>query len=194
MYADDDVSDVHPSQLFQFINRTGVLNLAPFRRAEVDLGQISINLDSSQSDLRPSHLSLEFPWSIQVRPTRLLLVSASATLTTVRHLTMLYGYEGALYDIPEWIELFRLFPAVETLHFDEELVTIVDPLFDELIKETVTGVFPVLRFLSFVGQPTRSVCQFISTRQVSGFPVTLLRTGEESCGEARRRVRVPWSR
>jgi hypothetical protein len=186
MYHDDVTRS---SQLFQFIGRSEVLKRAPFRRARVNLGQVSIDLDGSQADPHPSHLRVEFPFGhYELRYMRRFLVPASAILTTVRHLSVLhneYGYFEYM-GIADWIEFFRLFPSVETLHLGGIMVaeepigpvfkTSIDPVFNEL---TVAGVLPALRFLSLDGTPTRSVLQFISARQASGCPVTLVKTREE---------------
>jgi hypothetical protein len=176
MYADELTRS---SQLIQFIGRSEALKLAPFRRARVKLGQESIDLDGSRADPHPSRLKIEFPSGAhELRDMRKLLVPASAMLTTVHHL-FVHHYKSGYFEhmlIADWITFFRLFPAVETLHFGRELATRIDPVFNEL---TVAGVLPALRFLSVGGPPRKSVLQFVSARQASGCPVTLVKTREE---------------
>ena len=176
---------IHPFQLIQFIGRSEVLELAPFRRAQVDSGQVSIDLAGSRAEPHPSRLKVEFPLGIPaLREMIQLLIPASAMLTTVCHLSVFhseYSDNFVYTSIADWIEFFRLFPAVETLHFQiswgsAAVVTSIDAVFDELM---VAGALPALRFLSVHGPPTRSVLQFISARQASGCPVTLVKTREE---------------
>src|ERR1700761_5915888 len=50
-------------------------------------------------------------------------------------------------DNAEWLEVFRLFPAVETLYVGGELSTLIDSVFDGLTREMVEAEMPVLRFL-----------------------------------------------
>jgi hypothetical protein len=169
----------HFSELFRFIGRSEVLKVAQFGRARVDLDQISIELDSSQAEPHPTHIRVQFPWQIpQLRKTTRFLVPASAMLTTVRRLTVCHSEAGRLdnMDIAEWIEFFRLFPAVETLHVCRELATTIDSVLNE---STAAGVLQALRFLGLDGPPTKSLLQFISARQVSGCPVTLIKTQPE---------------
>jgi hypothetical protein len=180
---------VPPLQLFQFIqfiDRTEAFKLAPFRHARVELHRISVNLEGSQAESHPSHLSLEFPrrrgWQTQL-PTqsmRQLLNQVSAMLANVCHLTMLYGQPEPPplrdQDLTEWVGLFRLFLAVETLHVGGELAIIIDPVFDRLTGGTVAEVLPVLRFLYMDAPATRPVQQFLATRKLFGFPVTIVKT------------------
>lgn len=172
-------------QLIQFIDRTETLKLAPFRHAYVDFDRRSINLGGSQEGLRPSHLSLAFSGnrrmlsqSSSTQLMRELLIQISAMLISVCHLTMLCGRKGRLrdQDIAEWIGLFRLFPAVETLHVAGELAMMIDPVFDQLTGEIVTQVLPVLRFLYMESPVTRPVRQFLTTRKLFGLPVTIVKT------------------
>lgn len=170
-----------PLQLFQFIqfiDRTESFKLAPFRHARLDLSRISINLDSSQAGPHASHLSLEFPFRrlLQTQSMRQLLIQVSAMLTNVCHLTILYGERLRDQDIAEWVGLFRILPAVETLHVGGELAMNIDPVFDRLTKEIVAEVLPVLRFLYIDAPATRPVRQYLATRKLFGFPVALVKT------------------
>jgi hypothetical protein len=166
-------------QFIQFIDRTA-LKLAPFRHARIDFGGLSINLDSSQAEPRASHFSLAFPCSrhFHTQSMRHLLIKFPAMLTNVCHLTVLHGRRERLCDlnIAEWVGLLRIFPAVETLHVCGQLAKIIDPVFDRLIGETVAEVLPVLRFLHIESPSTRSVRQFLATRNLLGFPVTIVKT------------------
>jgi hypothetical protein len=171
------VDDVDSSQLCRFLDLSEALKLNPLRRARVDLDQQSINLDGSRADPHPTHLCLEFPHhALEVRVVRQLLVSASAMLTTVRHLTIGKLGHQSNENFADWIELFRLFPALESLHVGGELTMTIGSV---LNKSKAAGGLLALRFLSLDGPPTRSVLRFISARQVSDCPVTLIKTREE---------------
>lgn len=104
--------------------------------------------------------------------------------TTVRHLSVYMSYRerGFLCDMDdaEWVEVLRVFPAVETLHIGGELALLIDPVLDRLTSELITEVLPALRFLNLSGQPTGSILWLIiSARQLTGFPLTIIKTREE---------------
>ena len=166
------------SELFQFIGRSEVLKATRFTRARVDLDQISIELDTSRPEPHPRHIRVEFPGqAYEVRKTTRFLFPASAVLTTVHRLTVCHwGEKFNDMDIDEWIDFFRLFPAVETLVVGRKLATTIDSVLNE---STAAGVLQALRFLSLDGPPTKSVLQFISARKVSGYSVTLIETRPE---------------
>lgn len=179
--------DVHVSQLFRFIALVENFKLTRFRRARIRFYDqfVYICIEALQTDPHPSHLTLQFPYrrsNSQVQSTRQHLVQSSAMLTTVRHLTVATLCGGFLEedgDYAEWLELIRLFPTVEALHFGGELAILIDPILDDLTKEMVADVLPALRFLNIDGQMTRSVKQFIAARQLSMRPVTIVKTQKE---------------
>jgi len=65
------------------------------------------------------------------------------------------------------------------------LAMLMDPVLDDLPEEMVAEVLPALRFLNLDGRPTRSVWRFISARQLSGCPVTIVNTQEFAMPESR---------
>jgi len=83
-------------------------------------------------------------------------------------------------DSSQWLELFRLFVAVQSLHVSEGLVSPVARALQDLTGQTATEVLPVLRTLFLEGlEPSRPVHEamksFDTARQLSHQPVLIQR-------------------
>ena len=78
----------------------------------------------------------------------------------------------------QWLELFHPFSEVKNLYLSEEVARQVAPALRDLSGEMVPDVLPALENLSLEGrQPLetvqKAIGQFVSTRQLSGNPVSL---------------------
>jgi hypothetical protein len=174
------------SQVFQFINRSEdprllsrwacvvAENRSDFTLAlchEDDSDQrVAISLDSKGWEI--SHL-------IQ------LLSQFSAKLSDVRHLSILWCLIEDL-DLTEWLQLFRPFTTVQTLHgFGNRLWKVVVALEVVAKREMAAELFPALLFLCFEPpgrMPLRpqeepddvSVPHFDAARRLSGHPITVV--------------------
>ena len=83
-------------------------------------------------------------------------------------------------DSAQWLELFRLFVTVQSLHVSERLVSPVARALQDLTEQTATEVLPVLRTLFLEGlQPSGPVHEalksFDAARQQSQQPVLIQR-------------------
>ena len=83
-------------------------------------------------------------------------------------------------DSAQWLELFRLFVAAQSLHVSERLVSSVARALQDLTVQTATEVLPVLRSLFLEGlQPSgpvhEAIKSFDSARQLSQQPVLIQR-------------------
>jgi len=83
-------------------------------------------------------------------------------------------------DSSQWVELFRLFVAAQTLHVSGRLVSPVARALQDLTGQTATEVLPVLRTLFLEGlQPTGPIHEamkpFATARQLSHQPVLIQR-------------------
>ena len=83
-------------------------------------------------------------------------------------------------DSSQWLELFRLFVAAQSLHVSERLVSPVARALQDLTAQMATEVLPVLRSLFLEGlQPSgpvhEAIKSFDSTRQLSQQPVLIQR-------------------
>jgi len=122
----------------------------------------------------------------------------SATFSKVDDLFAHGGYAGQSdwMGITEWPPLFRLFPAVETLRLSGELAVYVVSALENTTEEMVNNVFPALRLIRIVECEDReteerdedednwieqvgSLERFLSLRQLSGCPVTVIYPDDE---------------
>jgi hypothetical protein len=84
-------------------------------------------------------------------------------------------------DPSQWLELFRLLVAVQSLYVSERLVHRVAAALKELTRDVAMEVLPALRILSLEGlgfQPSSESVQgaiksFVTTRQLANKPVTI---------------------
>ena len=110
----------------------------------------------------------------------------TAIFSNVRHLGgwLEWGYMDDLDD-NEWLLFFRLFPAVETLHLSGDVPCIASAL-ENIAEDMLTEVMPALHLMCLdegkrTGdeKPVRSIERFLSLRQLSGHPVTVVNTRDE---------------
>jgi hypothetical protein len=83
-------------------------------------------------------------------------------------------------DSSQWLELFRLFAAAQSLHVSETLVSPVARALQDLTEQTAMEVLPVLRRLFVEGlQPSGPVHEamksFATARRLSYQPVVVQR-------------------
>jgi len=83
-------------------------------------------------------------------------------------------------DSSQWLELFRLFVAAQSLHVSEELVSPVTRALQDLTEQMATEVFPVLQTLFLEGlEPSgpvhEAIKSFATARQLSHQPVVIQR-------------------
>lgn len=115
----------------------------------------------------------------------------AATFSEVNHLTAhgdhVYSRE---MDITEWLSFFRLFPAVEALHLSGGVAAHIASALEDTAdpEEMVTDIFPALRLIwldegndddsepedRHYDGPVGSIEGFLSLRQLSGRPVTVV--------------------
>ena len=83
-------------------------------------------------------------------------------------------------DSSQWLELFCLFVAAQSLHVSERLVSPIASALQDLMGQMATEVFPVLRAVFLEGlQPSGPVHEamksFATSRQLSHQPVVIQR-------------------
>ena len=87
----------------------------------------------------------------------------------------------------QWLDLFRLFPAMENLYLSEGLAVCTAPALRELAGEGVMEVLPALQNL-FIGNFESSdfiqnaIGKFVAARELSGHPVAVQSWTEEKGG------------
>ncbi len=186
---------VQVSQFSRFIGRTANLKLAQFKRAQVTFRFVNtyIELDRPQGECRQAHLSLSIlgPWlDLQVPCMAHLLGRLVAMLSNVGHLSVHGEHKEsrARFDPPhddtEWLPLLRLFPAVEALHVSGMLAGYIASALEDMTDEMVAEVLPALHLVLLDDnydnvKPVGSTEKFLSLRQLSGRPVTIVNTRDE---------------
>jgi len=83
-------------------------------------------------------------------------------------------------DSSQWLELFRLFVAAQSLHVSERLVSLVARALQDLTGQMATEVLPVLRTLFLEGLESsgpvhEAMKPFVTARQLSHQPVVIQR-------------------
>jgi hypothetical protein len=190
-------------QLSQFINRTENLKIDHFRRAEVTFycEVIYFELDRPQKGCRQAQqLSVKIldqgQLHMQVPCVAHVLGQLAATFSQVNHLTAhgdhVYSRE---MDVTEWLPFFRLFPSVQALHLSGGVAAYIASALEDTAdpEETVTDVFLALRVIwldegndgdsdtedDHYDEPVGSIEGFLSLRQLSGRPVTVVDTQDK---------------
>jgi hypothetical protein len=79
-------------------------------------------------------------------------------------------------DNTRWMELLRPFTTVKDLILDELVASSVAPALQELVRERVTEILPVLQNIFLEGSPPsglvpEGITKFVAARELSGHPV-----------------------
>jgi hypothetical protein len=191
-------------QLSQLINRTENLKIDQFRRAMVTFcfDYIRFELDFSRGERRKAQLSLKFLGfeQLHVQVPRLVQVLGQlvAVFSKVDHLIVSGFYiTSREMDLTEWLPFFRLFPAVEALNLCQGVAAYIASALEDTAdienSEMATDVFPALYLMWLEmndgddedndaedrDKPVGSMERFLSLRQRSGHPVTVVTTEDE---------------
>ncbi|KAN0131226.1 hypothetical protein V8E53_010930 [Lactarius tabidus] len=191
-------------QLSQLINRTENLKIDQFRRAMVTFcfDYIRFELDFSRGERRKAQLSLKFLGfeQLHVQVPRLVQVLSQlvAVFSKVDHLIVSGFYITSRdMDLTEWLPFFRLFPAVEALNLCQGVAAYITSALEDTAdienSEMATDVFPALYLMWLEmndsddedndaedrDKPVGSMERFLSLRQRSGHPVTVVTTEDE---------------
>ena len=176
--------DFRVPQLSQFIHRTGNLDLAHSRHAQVRIRisnlYIELDFEAEKHSLSRLTLCISCKWlDWQVSLLAQILGQSPAMVSNVDDLLIdevdLQLDQGWINDA-DWLELLLPFTSVTTLHgsrrFAGRIALALDCVSEEMVKE----VLPALAFLLLEDQPMSSVEQFSTGRQLSGHPITFFDT------------------
>ena len=184
-------------QLSQFVGRAANLELAHFRRAKGTFGVSSshIKLDRPSGERHQVRFSVgaEISKSVWVPYLDVLvpcmaraLSQLTALLTNVVHLsfdsqTHLHKTMNRL-DNSKLRPLLHLFPTLEELNVSGVLAGHIATMLENIAEERVIDVMPALHslWLSNDDEPVGSTERFLSLRQLSGRPVTVRNTDDQS--------------
>jgi hypothetical protein len=192
---------IQATQLLRFLERTENLKIDRFTRMETSFNPeesyIELNCPREKCSLAPHSLIIiwdQQPLEMQVQGMADFLGQLTAAFSKVDDL-FIRGGDYALdsgMDIDEWMPLFRLFPAVETLRLSGEMAVYITSALDDTAEDMVTDVLPALRLICLAEhedeakdmyeededendwkQQVGSMDRFLSLRQLSGCPVTI---------------------
>jgi hypothetical protein len=186
---------IQASQLSRFIERTENLKIDQFTRARVQFyGDDSLfGLRRLQDTWFNAHFLLRISGDAfleaQVQDMAHLLGQLAATFSNVDDL-FTHGTQSSRTDLTEWLPLLRLFPGVETLRLSGELAVDFASLLDDTTEEMATDFLPALRLIRVVEcgnedededwiEQVGSMERFLSLRQLSGCPVTVINPEDE---------------
>ena len=190
---------IQASQLSRFIERTENLKIDQFTRARVQFyGDDSLfGLRRLQETWSDAHLLLrilgEECLEVQVQGMAHLLGQLAATFSNVDDL-FAHGTQSSRTDLTEWLPLFRLFPAVDTLRLSGWSAVDIASSLEDTTEEMDTDFFPALRLIRVAEcenedgdgdydeewiEQVGSMEQFLSLRQLSGYPVTVINPEDE---------------
>jgi hypothetical protein len=180
--------DFQVAQLSKFIDRS-VVKMTPFRHAQVTLpgDKVSFDVCCHEFPRDENHpTSCQPPIRIviscrgagtdwQVSHIAQVLRPLSATLSNVVRLKL----ESPNHKYPrleraEWLLLLRQFSSMQTLHVSRKLAEDVSQILEDITQEMVADVLPSLNLIDLQGQRASSVEKFITARQLSGRPVTVV--------------------
>jgi hypothetical protein len=191
----------HVLQLSQLINRTENLKIDQFRRATVTFcfDYVRFELDFPRGERLKAQLCLKFmgfeELYVQVPQLVHVLSQLVPMFSKVDHLFASgYYISSREMDLTEWLPFFRLFPAVEALNLYRGVTAYIASALEETASpensEMVADVFPALYLLCLEtidnddeygaaedrDKPVGPIERFLSSRQLSGQPVTVVTT------------------
>jgi hypothetical protein len=199
------IDEIQVPQLSRFIDRTKSLKLDQFRSAEVFFffEDIYFELDCPRGKCCRAHLSLKILGQSyldeQATCAADVLGQLASTFPNVDHLSADGDRDlSTETDITDWLPFFRLFPAVEAMHLSGGAGAYIASALEDTAdpEEMVTDiVFPALYLLWIEKgeeeedesdesdddrhKPVGSIERFLSLRQLSGRPVTVVDTQDE---------------
>ncbi|KAH8986382.1 hypothetical protein EDB92DRAFT_1949290 [Lactarius akahatsu] len=163
--------EIQATQLSRFIDRTENLKLDQFNRAKVNFyffyAQVEINSSRPQRE-HEARLTLVWDRTWLDAQLRYVVQVLGQLAHTFSHLDYLDAHGDGLEsnDIPiaEWLPFFHLFPVVETLHLSRGALHLI--WLDDMDSDDGD-------------EPVGSIERFLTMRQRTGFPVTVVYTEDE---------------
>ncbi|KAH9029659.1 hypothetical protein EDB85DRAFT_1965364, partial [Lactarius pseudohatsudake] len=195
---------IQATQLSRFVDRTENLKPDQFSRAKATFfyDDIYVEFDCPQGSHRQARLSLKIlgqPWlDTQVPCMAHVLGQLVPLFSKVDHLDADGDHvHSREMDIADWLPFFRLFAAVKTLHLSGGVAVYIASALEDAAdpEDMINDVFPVLRLIWLdaaaedeaaedededdCDKPVGSIEQFLSMRQLSDHPVTVVDTEDE---------------
>ncbi|KAH9030277.1 hypothetical protein EDB83DRAFT_2420944, partial [Lactarius deliciosus] len=185
--------EIQATQLTRFLDRTEHLKpeLDQFNRTRVTVYHDVVTVEFDSSAPRRARLTLEVVnqgWlDTQILRVVEILGQLIPMSSHVRHLDA-HGDQVKSRQTADWLPLFRLFPAVQTLHLSGGIAAYIVSALEDTSnsEEMVTDVFPELHLIwsdemdnKDGDKPVGSIEGFLAMRRLTGFPVTVVDTEDE---------------
>ena len=184
--------DIEAAQLSQFVDRTERLKLNQFRSAKVMFYPLAtvVQLDCSP-ECRQARIILDFLdvecLHEQVPYVTDVLGQLAATFSNVDHLSSHGDHVDSIeMESTDWLPFFHLFQAVKALHISGGVAAYIVSALEEATNDMVAEVLPALDLIWLEEEgnqesdrPVGSIEGFLSLRQLSGRPVTVVDTEDE---------------
>jgi hypothetical protein len=177
------------AQLCCLVDRSVSPRSILFRRAHITIldGRINFTLYGDANypgwDRRPSKTTIS--WEAidrQVSHMAQVLRQFSSALSNVVHLELEAclgkDHQSEYMDV-EWLHLLHQASAVQTLNVSWSLAGHIALALQGITEETVAEVLPSLELIYLQHRPSSSVEKFVAVRQLSGRPVTVVKTTME---------------
>jgi hypothetical protein len=188
-------------QLSRFIERTENLKISPFTRAEATFyhDDSSFELDCPQGN-HSFGLNMSDQQHLEVQVRRMAAILGQLALCSNVNDLFAYGelVDSSETDVSDWLPFFRLFPSVESLRLSGAVAATIVSGLENIPEDMVTDVFPALRLIWLVeaededddswNEPVGSIAWFLSLRELSGLPVTVV-NAKDAFVEAARSLR-----
>ncbi|KAH9016143.1 hypothetical protein EDB84DRAFT_1443229 [Lactarius hengduanensis] len=185
------MEEVQIRHLSQFIGRSN-LKHAQFRLAKVTFysWSVDIKLDLPQGEcLQPEfHIKTSFVNATIASPVLYVvhvLGQLVAMTSNVGHLQVSFGFgaptttAGKYILEAEWLPLLHLFSSVEVLEVSGGLAGCIASALEDTAEETRTILLPELKLLWLADDNCNKPERFLSSRQLSGRPITIVDTQDE---------------
>ena len=177
-YHHDPFNDFHNSHIFEFINRSEDPRLTLFSQVIMDPYNGRLHLQFLHEDHVPISFQFQNFFNQFWGASRIgqVFTQLSAKLSSVRHLSVNSSEESLGISNTDWAYILRSFTGLQTLFVSRGSVECIACALDE---ETADELLPTLEILCLENGPANSGAKFCSDRQLSGRPVTFVRTSTE---------------
>jgi hypothetical protein len=192
------VMDIQATQLSRFIDRTPSLTLNQFRHAIVTFYPLAIYVQLRfPQECHQAQISMDIMYiqwiDQQVSCVADVLGQLVAMFSNVDHLSVRGdNVEPREMESTDWLPFFRLFQDVKALHLSGGVAAYFVSALEDATEEMIAKVFPALDLIWIDEEgrkkrdkPAGSIERFLSFRQLSGRPVTVVDT-EDAFFEADR--------
>jgi hypothetical protein len=178
-------SEFQVANLFQFIDCLEDLKLALIRHACINVStyRVSLVLDpcsGNRSDRGRVNISAHYLCIGGLNSYHAKLFGQPSTLLSrVVHLELYQLRVTIDRRVDDWLHILRRFSATRTLLVSVDSAGDNTPTLEDVTRETVAEILPVLDLICIDDQPVSCIEMFLAARRLSGRPVTVIESKAE---------------